>query len=330
MPEARYALHSPSILRVEYWPSNAAVPDDALAVIGFGDEAQLPSDPHCLRVRLTPILGAGLREVWRGNGIVRTGQAGAIRYACDTEHLFGALEIDEREHTSIAAATRSAYSAVHAFQAASRFPHLLRMWNFFGAINAGEGDAERYRQFCVGRAAGFDGLPAERYPAGTAIGRPAGGDALQVCWLAGRGRGVPIENPRQLSAYRYPRRYGPVPPSFARAMLIAGPALLISGTASVIGHASQHPGDVRAQLAETRMNLRAVIERAAIEAPTLPRDLGDTTVLRVYLRDPATAAAIIECLHEWVSPEANLLVLEGDICRGDLAIEIEGVHSVRR
>ena len=31
--------------------------------------------------------------------------------------------------------------------------------------------------------------------------------------------GTPVENPRQVSAYRYPRQYGPQPPSFARAML---------------------------------------------------------------------------------------------------------------
>jgi chorismate lyase/3-hydroxybenzoate synthase len=327
MPEARYALQSASILRVAYRASGAAVPDDALAIIGFGAEPELPHDPRCLRVGLTPVVGAGLLEVWRGDGTVRTGHAGAIRYACDTEYLFAVLEIDEQEHAGIAAASRAAYSAIRAFQGASRFPHLLRMWNFFGAINSGEGDAERYKQFCVGRAAGFDGVTAERYPAGTAIGRPAGGGTLQVYWLAGRRRGVPIENPRQLSAYRYPRRYGPIPPSFSRAMLITGPTLLISGTASVLGHASQHSGELRAQLAETLTNMRAVIERAAAEAPTLPRDFGGGTVLKVYLRDAANAAAIFECLRECVPPDASLVVLEGDICRSDLAIEIESVHS---
>jgi chorismate lyase / 3-hydroxybenzoate synthase len=329
MPAPLHASHSTPTVRVEYHAAEMSVADSALAVIGFGDERELPDDPRSLRVDLTPIFGAGQQEVWRGNGMVRTGRAGAIRYACDTEHLFAVLEIDEREHAGIAAAGRAAYSAIRAFQAASRFPHLLRMWNFFGAINSGEGDAERYKQFCVGRAAGFDGVTAERYPAGTAIGRPAGGDTLQVYWLAGRRRGIPIENPRQLSAYRYPRRYGPIPPSFSRAMLITGPTLLISGTASVIGHASQHSGELRAQLAETLTNMRAVIERAAAEAPTLPRDFGAGTVLKVYLRDAANAAALIEFLRECVSPDAGLVVLEGDICRSDLAIEIESVHSGR-
>ncbi|MFN3368900.1 MAG: hypothetical protein ACK4ZX_05785, partial [Thermus sp.] len=40
-------------------------------------------------------------------------------------------------------------------------PYLIRVWNYLGAINAGEGDAERYRRFCVGRDAAVDAFVAE-------------------------------------------------------------------------------------------------------------------------------------------------------------------------
>ncbi|MGK7296173.1 MAG: hypothetical protein ACNS61_10180, partial [Candidatus Wenzhouxiangella sp. M2_3B_020] len=33
----------------------------------------------------------------------------------------------------------------------SSFGYPLRLWNYFPAINAGDGDRERYRRFCVGR-----------------------------------------------------------------------------------------------------------------------------------------------------------------------------------
>jgi hypothetical protein len=58
-----------------------------------------------------------------------------------------------------------------------------------------------------------------------------------------------------VSAYDYPRQYGPAAPSFSRAALTPDPLLLISGTASIVGHASVHLGDVTAQLEETLANL---------------------------------------------------------------------------
>jgi chorismate lyase/3-hydroxybenzoate synthase len=41
---------------------------------------------------------------------------------------------------------------------------------------------------------------------------------LQVYGLAARHPGTPVENPRQVSAWRYPRQYGPTAPTFARGM----------------------------------------------------------------------------------------------------------------
>src|SRR3546814_12468443 len=60
---------------------------------------------------------------------------------------------------------------------------------------------------------------ADLLPAATAIGRCDDARVVQVYWLAARTPGMPVENPRQVSAYRYPRQYGPQQPSFARAML---------------------------------------------------------------------------------------------------------------
>ena len=89
----------------------------------------------------------------------------------------------------------------------------------------------------------IDHPPDGGYAAATAIGLPSPPDQLHVHWLATKQPGIAIENPRQVSAFAYPRDYGPVAPGFSRAMLLPGdtPLLLISGTASIVGHASQHP-----------------------------------------------------------------------------------------
>ena len=77
-----------------------------------------------------------------------------------------------------------------AFVAASATPHVLRLWNYFDAINLGDGDEERYRRFCVGRARGAQANAADRYPAATAIGRRDGVRVLQVYALAARASGA--------------------------------------------------------------------------------------------------------------------------------------------
>ncbi len=81
------------------------------------------------------------------------------------------------------------------------------------------------------------------WPAATSIGRQDDDRVLQVYWLAGNEPGRALENPRQMSAFHYPRQYGPSAPTFSRAMQVGG-GLLISGTASVRGHASHHPQDL--------------------------------------------------------------------------------------
>ena len=195
---------------------------ETLAVFGFG--ALAPSsaaidDPRYLHVPLSPLREAAAPyEVWRSAGPVATGREGAIRYSHDGALMFGVLEWEEPDG-GILHASAHAYAALVAFWRDSDYPHLLRIWNYFDAITLGEGDSERYRQFCVGRVQGLGDVDTRTLPAATAIGSRDGRRVLQVYWLAAREPGLPLENPRQVSAYRYPRQYGPQAPSFARAML---------------------------------------------------------------------------------------------------------------
>src|SRR5690606_13908351 len=129
------------------------------------------------------------------------------------------------------------YRSLTRFVAGSDYPYKLRAWNYLDAITQGEGDAESYRRFCVGRARGLGDFDASTLPAATAIGRCDQNRTIKVYWLSARSPGTPVKNPRQVSAYRYPRQYGPQPPSFARAMLPlpgADMPLLLSGTAAVV------------------------------------------------------------------------------------------------
>ncbi len=259
---------------------------------------------------------------------MRIGTAGPIRYVEDGRHLAGWIDLEETGFHGLDEAAEAAYLGLLQFHATTPYRHVWRIWSFVTGINEGVGDDERYKQFCLGRARAFAAvhatLPGIGYPAATAVGKPTGGRSLQICWLAGRDPGVEIENPRQLAAYRYPRRYGPAAPSFSRAMLVPG-LLLVSGTASIVGHESVHPGDTIAQLHETLDNLDALLKRAGeVAARPVPR-LGPESLLKVYLRHAADAAPVAQQLHARLGEQLPLVILAADICRDELLLEIEVV-----
>ena len=306
---------------------------ETLAVFGFGTLAPSSAaidDPRYLHVPLSPLREAAAPyEVWRSAGPVATGREGAIRYSHDGALMFGVLEWEEPDG-GILHASAHAYAALVAFWRDSDYPHLLRIWNYFDAITEGEGDGERYRQFCVGRVQGLGDVDTRTLPAATAIGSRDGRRVLQVYWLAAREPGLPLENPRQVSAYRYPREYGPQSPTFARALLPPSPRvpLLLSGTASIVGHASQHADSLRAQLDETLTNLDSLLGAARERAPTLSPHLDGTSRLKVYVRDAVDADAVAAQLEARLGTRVPWLMLHADVCRRELLVEIEGMHGV--
>jgi chorismate lyase/3-hydroxybenzoate synthase len=235
--------------------------------------------------------------------------------------LFAAIDIDEREQGGICAAAEVAYAEMQRFQQQSAFPQLLRMWNYMDAINEGTGDLERYRQFCVGRTRGLGDMRIEHYPAATAIGFQRSTHHLLVYWLASRTPGKNIENPRQVSAYRYPRAHGPTSPTFARATLSIDGTLLVSGTASIVGHVSQHDGNPLAQLEETLRNL-SILDVGARDESGAAIPTQANALLKVYVREAAHMEAIALRLRD-LFPRSNVVFLAADICRSELLLEIE-------
>ena len=309
-------------------PENLLAGENTLAVFGFGNDAPHSDDPRYLRVPLQPH-GASPFEVWRSNGPIRSGRDGDIAWSTDGQLLFGAIELDEHE-IGIEAAAERIYAQLIAFQARSATPKLLRIWNYLDAITLGEGDTERYRQFCVGRARGMGDFDTSNLPAATAIGRCDDQRTLQVYWLAACEAGTPVENPRQVSAYRYPREYGRQSPSFARAMLPPADGhmpLLLSGTASVVGHATQHVGELLAQIEETFTNFDALLGAARQRAPWLPAQFGPGTRLKVYVRDRDDLPLVAAALEPRFGDRVPRVLLHAAICRRELSMEIDGVHG---
>ena len=167
-----------------------------------------------------PLTPTPLVEVWRSSAPVLCDQVQDIRLAFTDEAVFGCLEISEPPGSCLEDVARSAYERIFEYCTQSGFSHLLRMWNFFSDMNADQGGLERYKRFCIGRHEAFSTFHKEFasiLPAASAVGTQSG--PFQVFFLAGKRPGIPVENPRQVSAYEYPPIYGPKSPSFTRATI---------------------------------------------------------------------------------------------------------------
>ena len=304
------------------------------AALGYGTPHELAWMPT-VNARVLSEQGA-MADVWHvSGGQVASSTTGIARWRSDGHWLLGAIDLDESvEKQDLAELSHRAYRDLFKTLGQAGTPHLLRIWNYLPQINADGGGLERYRQFNLGRQEAFfeAGRAAfEGAPAACALGIHQG--ALSIRFLAGQTAPMPVENPRQVSAYRYPETYGPRSPTFSRAALAeignGEVALFISGTASIVGHETVHHGDVLEQTRETLRNLEAVI--AAANGQATARFALAMLDSVVYVRHPADTDKVRGVLESALGAGAPMIrhavYLEADICRSDLLVEIEA-HAV--
>ncbi len=297
--------------------------------IAFGAQPPAIIAPNCPYAWIEmPVLDAeALVEVWTSDQPVAHEATAEITATRNAGLLFGCLQIDAS--ASLDAASDSAYCAIFDFVDRLGYGHLLRVWNYFPAINGESAGLERYRSFCVGRHRAFEakGRVVETdAPAACALGTQGG--PLTIYFLAATRPGRRIENPRQVSAYRYPPQYGPTSPSFARAMLMPAAAqrgLFLSGTASIVGHATLHAGNAIAQAQETAANIGALLERAREAEVDVHAGRGQL-LLKAYVRDAVSLPTVRAVLARSFGAGASVHYLQADVCRADLLVEVEGVY----
>ena len=281
-----------------------------------------------------PVLPQGGRVGfgWLAAGPFVEGRNGALHYRHNADFLFGSITLSEPAQSAAEGVSafqqisQQAYTALFEVLAKTGFSHLLRCWNYLPRINVDGGGLERYRQFNIGRQEAFIAAGQawlEGSPSACALGTAEG--ELVLYFLAGKQAALLIENPRQVSAYRYPQQYGPRAPTFSRASLLRLPGeevLFISGTASIIGHESVHPGDVRAQTRETLNNLDIIVAQANLQA-RLGSFSTPALCLKVYVREAADLLAVAEEITARLGPDLQVTYLLADICRIELLVEIE-------
>lgn len=303
---------------------------------------QADMEVPCLRVPVQRLdADDSICEVWHGSGHLTQGQSGDIHYRHDEDTLFGVIVLPETRFatgagkTPLQQATESAYRQVFALLDTLHYPYLFRFWNYIADINTHSFGLERYSQFNLGRQDAFlaHGRDvAGNVPAACALGfgqESLAQGQLTIAFLAGRVAPLNIENPRQTSAYQYPQQYGPRSPTFSRASLVRlgqNEVLFVSGTASIVGHATLHPDDVVAQTRETMTNIEAVLAEANRLASQPGFDLSGLHY-KVYVRHSADLAQIRAELAHYVGDELKAIYLQADVCRQDLLLEIEATAA---
>ena len=232
--------------------------------------------------------------------------------------------------------TAEAYSYIASELRDKPARHPVRFWNYIPGIHrpAGEG-LDRYMVFNAGRFKAcsdwFGGPESFDRLLATASGVGHAGEDLVIHALASAVPGVAVENPRQVPPYKYSRRFGPRPPCFARATVLAPRGgrrqILVGGTASIVGEESVHVGEMVGQTRETLVNLEALIrhatEVAGCAAPAIA--LRTFTDLRVYHTRPADRDALAGLIAPAVGSACHVEYIPADLCRAELMVEIEGV-----
>lgn len=340
-------------IQIEYMPltelkrQSQSWLDQVLGAVSFGDVTGQYIDGNIPVIHLSaPVLSgvdSGCEVLLADKSrLPASGKSQLIHYRANGDLLFGVINIDESSAllknspalepanniSALQQATEIAYQQIFALIEELGYPQVYRFWNYMADINGGEGNErlERYREFNVGRKNVFEQVGrvhGQQLPAACALGLQSG--PLSIAFLAGKKPAIAIENPRQVKAYQYPQQYGPRTPSFSRATLAQTGqhfCLLISGTASIVGHETLHDQDIVGQTKETLINLEAVVSEANRVQGEAMFSLSNAC-FRVYVRHAADLQRIRETLHNYFKHEVKAVFVQADICRKELLIEIE-------
>ncbi len=212
------------------------------------------------------------------------------------------------------------------------------------------GGRDRYMVFNAGRYAAFEewfgqaALFTRTVPTASAVG--IGSGALAIYALGGRDAGLPVENPRQVPAYRYSARYGRCRRASRAARSCAAcrygrataPTRRCCSSAAPPASSARTRcttatrGSRRSRRSRTWPNCwprRAGADSAARDGHDAPRAAFDAfTELRVYIVRDTDAPLLREMVAERFGRTARIEFAQADLCRRELLVEIEGLATL--
>jgi chorismate lyase/3-hydroxybenzoate synthase len=300
--------------------------DKLLNVFRFSNRTCREGD-H-IHLALQPLNEQYLYEHWISETEIMRGKDGNIFWTKSEDYLFANLLLEEKSLDDIENIAYDTYSEIMSFLEKSGYCYLLRVWNYLPDLSYKIEELNRYQTFCKGRHRALSQNPKfiNLLPAATVVGTQAPG--LLIYFIAAKKSGIPIENPRQVSAFHYPIEYGVASPKFSRAMLNnTGEEYdyYISGTASIVGHSSKHIDHVADQAQEILRNQAILLEELKFFGKHHPQ-VEDLPFQKVYLSDREYLQPVKEYLNTVFPNKTKLLYLLGEVCRPELKVEMETIY----
>ena len=277
---------------------------------------------------------AQIFETWHGVNVSPSNKPGGWKFYHNDQYLMAAVPISLVEGLAIDQATEQAYSLLFEQMRSWGYPYLIRTWNFFPEITGdGYGYTNNYQQFCTGRAKAYEKIrpQPQSYPAATVIGTQHNG--LYIYFIAAKKSGIGIENSQQVSAFEYPTSYSEDPPLFSRALLHRNDSqeiLFVSGTASITGHSTQFEGDINRQTEVCIDNIEHLISTAINDHQFSKVSLKDFSQIKIYLKNTVDINTVRTHIQQILGLSSPVYYLQGDMCRSDLLVEIEGLVISQR
>lgn len=279
-------------------------------------------------------------DAWLGEQPVATTThtAQQVQWQHTANGLFGSISVNAGPGISLQAATQEAYTQL--LQALELQPEytVIRFWNYVPNITAAAApdtaDGEtRYHLFNAGRQKAFsnyygENLATRPVPAASAVGTQS--HLLTIEFLAVQYPIQQLENKNQIPAWRYSPRYGKLSPYFSRGVIYNNNGqrlLLSSGTASITGEDSQHPGDIYEQLCQSIHNLRILAAQFNLKQYHIHYGfaLEDIAHMRVYYKNETDRAFLQRFVPRFLAPACKVSFIQADICREELLVELEAV-----
>ncbi len=326
---------SAPVMRAAFLDGVETVPEGVLGGVVFGDRLDLQGGegvPPVLTVPMARSAGERFVETWTAGPPTRYGTRGNLVFAEDGEYLFMATTLPEAGEYDQSAESR--YRQMFELINELGYAGMFRIWNYIGdLLTPLRSGLQIYQDFVKGRARAFAEYGGTSVmPAATGIGTRDGGVGL-VALASRTGTATHVENPRQTPAYEYPQEYGPKSPSFARATVLthgddpatSAQSLFVSGTASIVGHESVHPGDFAAQLETTLSNFEALLDGDNLARFNVHAhfDLSDARLMKVYVKHASDMDEARRTVRERVGSGPDVRYLNVDVCRDELLVEIE-------
>jgi enamine deaminase RidA (YjgF/YER057c/UK114 family) len=226
------------------------------------------------------------------------------------------------------------------------FCDVFRQWNYIEKITdfTGQNDckSQHYQIFNDVRSTYYrQSNFVNGYPAATGIGTSSGGVIIDFFALkTTEVKNIhPVKNPVQVDAHKYTHEVleenNMVPkksestPKFERAKLILSSksaTLFISGTAAIKGEHTIPENNVEVQTRVTLENIQILasddnLKNHGLSAAYKKKHF---SLLRIYVKNEADIPVVKSIIDE-LHPHCPCKIIQSDVCRANLLVEIEGV-----